>query len=430
MRSRFLEATLGLLVAASGLTGQTLPEPTLPPTEAAPSPETPPDGLALPVRAVDGRPLMRPQRWEYALGVGGRWDSNIEFLDAGVRSSAAVVPRGSLARVFWRPRGQLRLRAAGRWIGYADREEQGRGYADFGLDARYRLSPSTTWEANASYTIGHSDSSQPLLDQGVLLPLVKTRTLTGALGVSRQLGARTALRVGGRIYRTEFDEQSLVDGESVRGTLAIERRLGSRSTAALVYSLEDVLSDPQGRSYLTHFGSLQWTRVLSPRAAVLFEGGASYTPGAARATLERRESFFGGAGLSLQLKRSNLTAFVRREVVPAFGAGVSRLETRTGLNAFIPIGRDWWVRAAATHVQPDATTGVARVYGPADDASVVLGWSLGGRLELTSEAAYRRRGATSALPSIEAFQVGVFLNLLSASTRRSRAARPEDRPNL
>jgi hypothetical protein len=283
----------------------------------------------------------------------------------------------------------------------------------------YHPSPHTTWRANASYEPGYSDSSRILLDQGVLLPLVKTRSFAGALGLSRKMGRRTSLRMNGRFYRTDFDSDApgLINGESVRGAVTLERQLGGRGTAAIEYAVEDVLSDQTGRSYLTHFGSVQWTRVLSRRSALLLEVGASHTPDAQRAGLERQEGFFGGATFNRRVKRSNITLFVRREVTPAFGIGVSRLELRGGLGATIPMGRHWELRMAASRVQLDTPPAVERAYPSSDDALAALGRRLGRRLELSGEARYRRRGATSATPMIEALQAGLFLTLLTPSGR-------------
>jgi len=414
-----LSASLGVLVPPASLVAQTLPVPRLPPApEPTPSPDPPPT-LAAAAQPAEVPAPERPRPWEYSTGIGVRWDSNLDFLVPDGPSGLAVVPRGSLARVFWSPRGQVRTQAAGRFVGYADQNLRSRGYLDLGLDGGYRSSPSTTWRGSATYALGHSDSSQPLVDQGVLVPLVKTRTFTGSLGMSRQIGPRTSLRLDGRVYRIGFDSPDLVDGESLRGTVGLDLQLGSRNTVGIVYSLEDVLAGAVIGSYFMHFGSLQWTRVLSPRTAVLIEAGAGYTPDAVRANLDREQSFFGGASLTRQVRRASLIAFVRREVVPAFGVGASRLEVRAGLSATAPLGRDWRLRMASTHVRPDSPAASPRAYASADEASVALVRRLGMRLELSGDVLYRRRGATQSLPAIESFQAGLFLTLLSPSVRAS-----------
>jgi hypothetical protein len=354
------------------------------------------------------------------------YDSNIDFLVPDGPSSWAISPRGDLSRLFRSPRGELRLGGAGGWVGYPEQKDLNRYDARFGLDGSYRSSPNTTWRANALYELGYSDSSRILSDQGVLLPLVETRTVSGELGVTRTLGVRTSLRLDGRIYNMEFDEQDadavgLVDGRSLRGTAGIERRFGSREAIGIEYSLEYALArrppeaeeEAGGQYYLTHFGSLQWSHFLSPRSGFLLEVGASYTPDAERAGLERRESFYGGASYSRRVRRSRVTLFARREVIPAFGLGVSRIENRFGLSTTIPMGRAWILEIVGTHAEPETPEGAEFTYGTPDEASVVLSRRLGRHFEISSEGRYRRRGAASDLADIEAYQVRLFLALVS-----------------
>jgi hypothetical protein len=395
--SQLFAAGLGLLALPAMLLAQTLPVPSLRPE---------------PVEAP-----ARPRPWEYAVGAGLGWDGNMHFLVPDGPSALAVVPRGGLARIFSGPRSSLRATAAGSWTGYPGQDEQRRYYVDLGLTGSYVRSPSTSWRASASYELGTSDSSRILLEQGVSLPVVRTRSFAGALGLTRKMGGRGSLRIDGRFYRTTFDSPALIDGSSLRGTLGVERPLGSRGTATVEYSAEHVRPDEPGRSHLTHFGSLQWTRILSQRSAILLEGGASYTPGAARAGLDRKESFFGGASFTRQVRRSSLTLFVRREVTPAFGTGASRLELRTGLRASVPMGREWELRVLASHVQPEGSGKGPGAQAASDDASAALGRRLGRRLEVSGEARYRRRGAMGAMPAVQTFQAVLFLTLLTPSGR-------------
>jgi hypothetical protein len=177
-----------------------------------------------------------------------------------------------------------------------------------------------------------------------------------------------------------------------------------------------VRSGQQGRFYLTHFGALQWTRILSPRSAFLLEGGSSYTPEAGRAGLERSASFFGGASFARQVKRASLRVILRHEVTPAFGTGVSREGLRLSMEAVVPMGRDWEFRFDAGHV-PQGTHEVAAPAPGSSNAWAVLGRRLGRHLELTAEGRYRRRGALDTLPEVEAFRAGLFLSLLSPAGR-------------
>lgn len=407
------------LLLAAKLSAQTQPMPTLPPEPVAePVAEAEPGspGGSTPKAAPpvpSERPSWpQPRAWEYAFGAGAGWDSNIDFAVPDGPQGGALMPRGAVARTLWGPHGQLRLTGAGRWTGYPELENVDRYYADLTLDGRYRTSPSTDLRVNGSYGFGYTDSSRMLVEQGVWLPLVKTRSLAGSAGVTQKTGQRTALRIDGRYYRTEFDAPGLIDGESVRGTVGLERQISKRSTAAIQYEAEDVLSDQSGRSYVTHFASLQWSRILSQRAALLLEGGASYTPDAERAGLEQKGTFFGGASFSRQVRSSSFTLFLRREVTPAFGIGVSRVDLRGGLAAVVSLGPAWQLRLTASHSQPDAPEASALVY-EFSDAYGTLARRLGRHVELSGEARYRRRGAALTLEKIESFQAGIFLTLLS-----------------
>lgn len=418
-------AAVGLLLLAGTMAAQTLPVPALPP-EQPPNVVPGAPGQGVPTADVGVAPGVQPRRpWEYGLGVGIGYDSNIDFIVPDGPSSWAISPRGNLSRTFWSPQGELRLGGTGSWVGYREQQDLNRYTGSVSLDGTHRSSL-TTWRGGASYELGYSDSSEILGEQGVLLPLVETNTIRGSLGVSRMLGLRTSFRLDGRFYRTEFDEEDsddlgLVEGQSLRGTVGLERRLSSRDTLALEYSLEDALAreppepleEDGSRHYLTHFGSLQWSHLLSPRSGFLLEAGASYTPDAERVGLERRESFYGGVSYSRQVRRSAFTLFARREVAPAFGLGVSRVENRFGLTATIPMGRAWTLQLMGRHVRPETPEGAEYTYGTPDEAFVTLSCRLGRHFEVSGEGRYRRRGATGEFLTIEAYQAGLFVSLVS-----------------
>jgi len=438
-----------LLGAASSGRAQTLP---LPPPMPEPSPEAPdaspapaavaspaPDAVAsssplagqpegppkpgagelpLPALIADEFAPRRFRPWEYEMGAGVVWDSNPDLLPTSSPRHLAVVPQAGVARLFQGRDSQFRVSGGGGWNAYPGQEEPARRYAEAGLQAAHRVSPRTSLEASLDGQLGYSDTSEILRAQGVLLPVVKTRSLSGELTAGSRIDAATSLRLDVRYMRTEFPTSgtALSAGASARGTIGIERRLGTRSTAALAYSLEDVLSGPTG-SYLTHFFSVQWTRLLAARLGLLLEAGASDTPDAALVLLDHEKSFYGGATLRGQVARSTVLAFVRHEVVPAFGLGGSRVALRGGLEATVPVGRAWALRLMATHVQPETQATGPTAYGASDEAMASLGCRLGRRLEISGQARYRRLGGAGATHGIESAQAGIFLSLVTPSGR-------------
>jgi len=412
---------VSLAVSSPPARAQTLPMPALPPEEP-PADTTGPDETTA---AGSAAREVRPPPWELGLGFGVGYDSNIDFLLPDGPSSWSVMPQANLARTFSGRSGELRLEGSGRWVGYPDRSDLNRYYADAGMDGTYRTSPATSWRVVGRYDLGYSDSIGTLAAQGVLLPLVKTRSLAGGLGVTHRFGEWTSLRIEGRIYRTDFDQSGpasggLVDGQSIRGTAGLDRRLGRHDTMAIVYSLESALARDVsvsaaqgGRYYLTHYGSLQWTHLFSLRSGILFEAGGSYTPDFALAGLARPEGFYGGASFNRQVKRSRLTLFARREVAPVFGLGTSRIDNRFGLDLATPIGRAWRLSLTANHIRPESQEGAAFGYGFSYDASGSLGCRLGRYFEVSAEGRYRWRGAVGTFPAVQAYQAGLFFTLVT-----------------
>jgi Putative beta-barrel porin 2 len=407
-------AALAWLTLASGTAyAQTLPVAPLP--EPSPEPEA---GAAPAPGAVAVPAPPRRRAWDYDLAAGGTYDSNVDFVEGG-DSLYAVEPRASLTRLIWGPRGEMRLRGSGRWVHYPEDPDRSRGYADLTLEGTYKASPRTTLNLNASFELGYTDSSATLRDQGLALPLDQTRTVSAGLGLKRRLGARTTLRLGARGLLTEFDAPELIDGTSVRGTVALEQAFGARSTGAVVYSFEQVLADDGGDAYVTHYASLQWTRVLTRHSALLLEGGVGYTPDPARAGLARKESFFGGASLTRELGRASLLAYVRHEVTPAFGTGGSRPQLRSGLQADVPLSRRFTFRLSGTYVAGEEPEDVGRF--PASlDATAALGWRVARAFEVTAASGYRRREGTGGLPAVDAWTAGLFLQVARPTARSER----------
>jgi hypothetical protein len=416
----------GTMVLATTASAQTQPLPTLPP-------EQPPDvAPATPGDAgddgdddygADGLGSGGPPQWQYSLGVGAGYDSNINYSVVEGPSSWAITPRGGLSRTFTSPRGSLGLSAWGRYLHYTQQTDLDRYYANVGVVGTHRPSLSTTWRAAVAYGLDYTDTSPILTDQGVLLPLVKTHTGTGSLGWSRTLGLRTSMRIDARYYYTHFDEQDaaalrLVDGHSLRGTIGFEHGVGMRDGLGYVYSVEaarsrssPLLEETNGRSYyLTHFGSLAWNHVLSDKSGLLIDAGVSYTPESAQAGLARRASFYGGASYSLQTRDSSFSASVRREVAPAFGLGVSRVVNRFGLGATFSLGRAWILHVDGTYVLPENPEGALNSYGSRSEAFVRLARRLGRHFDISGEARYRHREGAAGFPDLAGYQAGLFVS--------------------
>lgn len=420
-RSLVAAAAVGAVLAPP-LGAQTVPLPELraetPATpEPTPSPASSIEARRAPVEPGGSLERRRASRWLFALGAGLGWDDNIDFQAADGPSDVMLIPRAGIGRLFRHRHGELRAAASGLWTGYRDQKDLRRYYGDFGLEGSWEPSARTRLHGSANIGIGDSASARILREQGVSLPRVKTRTLAAEVGLSRSLGARSTLRLDGRVLGTEFDSPYLVDEGSARASVGLQRDIGGRSAVEIAYGAEHVVSRGTDGSYLTHFGSMQVTRLVSRGTALLVEAGASSTPDTRRAGLDNGENFFGGATFTRKVRRSDVRVFVRHEVAPAFGTGDSRLDLRAGLSAAIPMGRSWELAIVTSHVEPVGPSSAG--YGSSYDGFASLGRRVGRWFDLSAEARYRRTGPGSETPATQAFQAGVFVSLLTTPARGS-----------
>jgi hypothetical protein len=405
--------SLVVLGPAAMAVAQTQPLPPLPPQPLpAPSPPAtqPPGALPLPAPVPAPSP---PAPWDFELGMGGVWESNVEFV-ADRTEDWLFVPRLHLSRLLWRPRAETRIAVDSAGFVYQEQKNLNRVDAAVGLEGTYELSRHVKWLIGGSYTYGHADTSSVLGEQGVLLPLTRADTITGSTGLAWQTGVRTTFSLGARYYGVQFEDPAYVDGQSLRASADLSRRMGPRDSLALVYAFER--TDDQVKRD-THYGSLQYTTTIGRASGLLLEGGLSYTRDATDVELQDPWNYFGGVSVNHSLGRSNLAAFYRYEVLPAFGLGGVRAGHRVGLNATLPFGRfvelglqgGYFDEKARGEVQPYRST----------DAGATLGFRLAPVVLLSLQGDYRRQRTTGSSPSdVEDVRAGVFLSIVS----RSRAS--------
>ena len=107
----------------------------------------------------------------------------------------------------------------------------------------------------------------------------QTRSFEGLTDVVFQTGTRNTVRIGARAYYTDFDDPELVDSLSSRGLVSFSRSLSERST---LYARYDFEYSQLGTSFTSHFGSLQWDRVLTRSSSVLLREASATRPRGSR----------------------------------------------------------------------------------------------------------------------------------------------------
>lgn len=391
---------------------QTTGIPTLPPADEPVA--DPAAGAAAPATTASGP--ARQASWDYSLGLALGWESNAGLMQlSDAPSDYAAQLRGNLARSVRTVRSTFNFAANAVAFTYLEQKDYNRLDGSLALDASRRFSAATTGSLGLSAGYFHTDSSPILGEQGVLLPLASTVNYTGNLAVNHQLSPRTSLGLSLRGYRVVFPDSEFDAGGSVRFGAEAARRPNPRDTLALSYGLErasvlgGVEPGTSSGAFWTHYGSGRWERVLSPRTAFGVDVGASYTQDAASSTLSQPWNFFGGVGLNRQINRSSLTAFYRREVLPAFGLGGLRLTDRLGLELTTPLGRNWstalggsYARTAGNEPLEDAIRYL--------DAHASIGRGLSRRLRLSLDGRYLYQSQAGETPAIDNYRVGLVLS--------------------
>lgn len=402
------------LAAATLAPAQTRLVPELPEPAPTPDPQAG-DRDAAAVASFAAAPRISP--WDYALGLGLGWESNVG-LDTGQGPSDFTGRlRGRLAYAARTPKGEIRVAGDGTGFFYAEQNQFNRADGSLSLEGARRFSPATRGSLGIGASYGHSDSTTVLIDQGLLLPLTRTISYSANVGLGHLLSPRTTIRGALRGYRVQFPDSDVYqDGSSLRLSLGLDRRIDAEDTISLESSAERARSigggtDTDSSVFWTYYLSSQWTHAFSSRTATTLEAGASYTPEGETAGLGRTWSFYGGAGISRSVRRTRWTAFYRREVLPAFGLGGLRSADRVGLSVNAPLGRSWDATLGGSYSREAASSSSDQRLG-ASDAYATIGARLSRRLRLSAEGRYLRRSAYGPYLDTDAIRVGVFLTLV------------------
>lgn len=392
-----------------GSFAQTLPLPAVPPPLPPPPEPKPAAPGAVPEADASTEPQVL-ELWEYLVGVGGGYSSNLYFLPQGPGGSF-LTPHAELTRVSRGPTSESRLTAAAGSLAYLAPENQLAVDASLTATGRQQLSGRATFSGDISGGLGHTEDNVVLSEQGVLLPFSRTRFARAQAGVLWNPTARTALELSGRAYYDDFVAPELIDGRSVRGSLRLGRRLGEHSELSAEYAVELAKSDA---TYTTQFASLQLDHRLSERTSILIEGGSSHTAYSI-SELAPAWNFYGGVSLARGSGPSSTVLYVRREVIPAFGIGGLGLTDRVGLRTSARMGRSWQISAEATYFRRSAAQPGA---GRADsgEGRVALQRTVGRRFELGSELEYRRYAPEPQRPAIEQLRAQLTLEVTSPKT--------------
>jgi hypothetical protein len=368
-----------------------VPPGTVPPTAApAANPAEPQEG------GDEAKPKQALATWQISLGLYGGYDSNIDFVQADGPGDEGAAGRLSITHSRRGPKSQFGFYLRGGGVRYQELDAADQLDGSGGLGVTWKLSPRSTLSLDGSGSYTSSDLSTILIASGVQLERSPTITYGGGFGLETRLTERTLLNLGGHYDGVEFEEPTLVDSASVNASLALSRRLGTRSMLGLNYRFlrtRDRESEAFDRNdFDSHETALTWSHGIGRRLSFTLAGGPGYAiePTSAGGR-EGRWYYFGTLGLLGQIKRSTVNLQLRRSTNPAYGLGGNRLSYAASLALGIPLGRRVLLGLGGVHTWSKDPLGLnpALEY-KSDDANATLTVTVVRRLALTTGYVFRR----------------------------------------
>jgi hypothetical protein len=402
MRSFARRAAAGLICLVAALAAGPAraqyqpPEPPPPVVEPEPAPTPEPDRISPPGRrrpapTAPGTVTRPTSGWEPLLVVEAVYENNVGFTALNGPDALLGSLKGSLTRWHRSPRGSVRLQVVGSGFAYREPVEDTRG--DAGASARIsrQLSPRVRVGLRGDYDYGHTDNQRALIESGVLLPLVRTRSGSAAGDLSWRLAEQTTLSFNGAWRRIDFDSDLFLDTVQWTGGAALSRRLTPREDLSLGAQLLRT-EDDVGTQYNPSV-SLDYTYRFTRDFKVLLGSGVGWNE--TRDTVdievpERRWNVIVSGGLQGRLRRAFLSILYRRGLQPAVGLGQTDLTDSIRLNALVPVGRRLELLATGVLALRTNTGGEER---RSRDADVFTGAALrlGRRLRLVAGYRFRVR---------------------------------------
>jgi hypothetical protein len=261
-----------------------------------------------------------PTRFTLGLSAEERWEDNPGFVTEGVSS---FVSRAGLdfSRTWRSARGQLVLRGDGEASEYHSLPDLSRFSYGGALTGDFRVSPRFTIAGEQTYAVSNALEAASLRAAGLLLPQVRTETLSSRASFTALPSSQTTFTGEARYDLFRFDSDALVDGEALVGGATFTHQLGSRTSVGLSYTFVD--NETGGAGSQVHSLRSVWSARLGPH----WEAGAS--AGFSRLTqpgaLDAVWNPSGGVDFTGRYPHSEYTLRYAHAISQAFGLGRERV---------------------------------------------------------------------------------------------------------
>jgi hypothetical protein len=314
------------------------PGPSPSPSPQEPATPTPTGPGVTPTEPVAAGPARQTAGWEPLIVVEGIYEQNVGFRippgpDAYFGSVQAFLTR-------WHRTSRSDVRFTMEGNGYLYPTLDGRNRADGAatLQISSQMTRRLEGTLDGRFSYGHSDTEDLLIDNAVLLPLVRTLSGNASGGLSWQLAERTTFSLDGGWQRVDFDSDVLIDTQLWRGAANLTRRISQREELSLFVQfirVEDAFSARHEPS-----ASLGFTSQLSKDVSLDLSAGAGRSETVSGVEAEPLSwTAQVTAGLTATVRRGYLSVRYEHGLQPLPGLGVTQLTDLFSLGAVLPVGR-------------------------------------------------------------------------------------------
>jgi len=286
--------------AAAGLTALA------PASAVAQAPAPPPPGQGVPA------PAGPAPRWRLQLSTAGSWNENAYFRGGEEAVAWSTTGRASLGHVRTFRRGAFSIGAHGGMIYCPEIDDFNQGTYGGELGLIWAPSPRTQLSLGQSYDRSNTRELRSLDPEGLPLPTSGVNNASSSVSLSHGLSQRWQLDVGGAFTWRRYDDESLIGGEQLRGSLQLSRELGKSTSAYLSYVYSSSwFRDDQSQVHQALVGA----RTRTEHMSFDLGGGVAY--------IESTGQFYpaGRASLAAEGRKTSFRLGYTRDFGMAFGYG-------------------------------------------------------------------------------------------------------------
>lgn len=270
--------------------------------------------------------------WSLSVGMNQTTENNVQLTDGSGGDLGTGLMAG-ISRAVTIRRAAMSLRASANQVFYREQKSLNRFTYDAGATVSYRLGRRLTFAAGDNVTSSYAQDSRVLLDAGLVLPKVLTRTNMASALLAYDVTPRTQLSGTASMSNAWFDSNDFVGQSSVTADVSLARRLTRTSSLGITWnqSYSNVIDGAVHGVQATWQSTIRRTGALTASGGVrMFSdetGGYQVLPA-------------GTVGFATRVARNGrIEMHYARSVEGAFGFSGVTSTSRVGGSYGLPVGR-------------------------------------------------------------------------------------------